>query len=64
VELKQKIGFSALFITHNLNVVHYISDRVMVMQNGMIVEQGNTEVIIRNPREKYTRQLLEEAGIK
>jgi peptide/nickel transport system ATP-binding protein len=64
VELKQKIGFSALFITHNLNVVHYISDRVMVMQNGMIVEQGNTEVILRNPTEKYTRQLLEEAEIK
>jgi peptide/nickel transport system ATP-binding protein len=63
VELKQKIGFAALFITHNLNVVHYISDRVMVMQNGLIVEQGNTDDILRNPSASYTRQLIEEAGI-
>lgn len=47
-----------LFITHDLNVVRAISDRVLVMEKGKIVEQGKTEKIMNNPETEYTKKLL------
>lgn len=57
-ELKKTEAMSLLFITHDLGIVRRIADRVCVMQDGTIVEQGTTEEIFRNPRHPYTRKLL------
>jgi len=57
-ELKQSERMSMLFITHDLNIVRRVADRVCVMQNGEIVEQGPTEQVFANPQHPYTRKLL------
>lgn len=58
VDLKKKFDLSCLFISHDLNVVYQICSRVLVMQNGIIVEQGNVDDIFANPQHEYTKQLL------
>ncbi|TQS71640.1 ABC transporter ATP-binding protein [Rhodobacteraceae bacterium] len=57
-ELKREMGMSLLFISHDLNVVRRIADRVCVMQNGEIVEQGPVEDIFARPAHPYTQKLL------
>ncbi|MCQ0970029.1 ABC transporter ATP-binding protein [Paracoccus sp. TK19116] len=57
-ELKRDEGLSMLFISHDLGIVRHIADRVCVMKDGEIVEQGPTEAIFANPRHDYTRKLL------
>jgi peptide/nickel transport system ATP-binding protein len=61
--LHKKHGISIIFISHDLRVVYKISDHVMIMKDGRVVEQGETKSVYRNPREPYTRQLLTAAGI-
>jgi microcin C transport system ATP-binding protein len=58
-DLKRAEGMSMLFITHDLNIVRRVADRVCVMQNGEIVEQGPTEDVFSAPKHPYTRKLLE-----
>ncbi len=57
-ELKEQENLSLLFITHDLGIVRRIADRVCVMKDGEIVEQGETEEIFRTPSHVYTRTLL------
>ena len=57
-DLKKEFGFTAIFISHDLSVVRYISDRIMVMNNGEIVETGDSEQIYNHPRSVYTQQLI------
>ncbi|MDA9505620.1 ABC transporter ATP-binding protein [Bradyrhizobium sp. CCBAU 11386] len=57
-DLKAQLGMSYLFISHDLGVVRHLSDRVMVMRNGRVVESGETEQIFVNPRADYTRRLI------
>jgi len=57
-ELSDKLGLSYLFISHDLSVVRAITDRVMVMKSGEIVEEGATETIFQTPKHDYTRALL------
>ncbi len=57
-DLKRKEGLSLLFITHDLGIVRRIADRVCVMQNGEIVEQGKTADIFATPKHPYTQKLL------
>jgi peptide/nickel transport system ATP-binding protein len=57
-ELKQSLGMSYLFVSHDLNVVRLLCDRVIVMRAGRIVEQGPTERVLSSPQEQYTRDLL------
>ncbi len=57
-ELKEKEGLTYLFISHDLSVVRYISDRIGVMYLGKIVEEGESEEIFKNPRHPYTISLL------
>ncbi len=57
-ELKQELDLSYLFISHDLNVIYQICDRVMVMEKGRIVEQGPVEEVYDHPRSEYTRRLL------
>ena len=61
VDLQTRLGLSYLFISHDLTVVRTITDRVLVMQAGKIVEQGKTEQIFTNPKHAYTQQLLNAA---
>ena len=57
-DLKAKYNFTAIFISHNFPVVHYISDRILVMKSGKIIEEGTANDIIFNPKEDYTKELL------
>ncbi|BBK33019.1 peptide/nickel transport system ATP-binding protein [Stella humosa] len=57
-ELRRKLGFSMLFITHDLRIASNICDRVGVMHRGRLVEMGRTEQIFRDPQHAYTRELL------
>jgi peptide/nickel transport system ATP-binding protein len=58
-DLKNKYKFTSIFISHDLSVVHYISDRILVMDKGKIVEEGNANDIMYHPKETYTQQLIE-----
>ncbi|MGX1349315.1 peptide/nickel transport system ATP-binding protein [Bradyrhizobium elkanii] len=57
-DLKQSMGMSYLFVSHDLNVVRLLCDRVIVMRAGRIVEQGTSEHVLGNPQDAYTRELL------
>jgi peptide/nickel transport system ATP-binding protein len=57
-DVQRELGVSYLFISHDLGVIHHISDRVLVMKDGRLVEQGDSEEIFRNPRQPYTQALL------
>lgn len=57
-KLNQKYQMGILFISHNLRVVHMLCERVLVMQHGIIVEEGKTEEIFRNPSHPYTKELI------
>ncbi|MFC3230664.1 dipeptide ABC transporter ATP-binding protein [Marinibaculum pumilum] len=59
VDLKAKLGMSYLFVSHDLSVVRLLCDRVIVMQAGLILEQGDCETVLSAPSHPYTRQLLE-----
>lgn len=58
-ELKAEFGFTALFITHDLGVVKYISDRILVMEKGRIAELGSTNQVINQPTSLVTKRLLD-----
>jgi peptide/nickel transport system ATP-binding protein len=58
-ELKENLGMSYLFVSHDLNVVRLLCDRVIVMKSGQIVEEGSTERVMSAPQHDYTRQLLD-----
>ena len=58
-DLKEKYHYTYLFITHDLSVVHYMADRIMVMQKGKIVESGTPDDLFHNPQTDYTRTLID-----
>jgi peptide/nickel transport system ATP-binding protein len=57
-DLKAEMGFTIVFISHDLSVVRYISDRIMVMNKGKIEEIGDAEQVYFNPQKEYTKQLI------
>jgi peptide/nickel transport system ATP-binding protein len=57
-DLKASMGMSYLFVSHDLNVVRLLCDRVIVMRTGRIVEQGTAEQVLGDPKDAYTRELL------
>ena len=61
VSLKKEIGVSMIFISHDISVVRYISDRIMVMKDGHVVEIGESDSIITKPKDSYTKTLVETA---
>ncbi|WP_136054808.1 ABC transporter ATP-binding protein [Microbacterium sp. K24] len=58
MRLRERLGFAVIFITHDLPMLIEISDRIAVMLQGQIVEQGTAEEIYRTPQHEYTRKLL------
>ena len=58
-DLKRQYHYTYLFITHDLSVVKFLSDRIMVMQKGKIVEYGTPEEIFHNPQTNYTQTLID-----
>lgn len=59
-DLQQRLGMSILFISHNLAVVRQMSDRVVVLRNGVLVETSDAEQFFKHPQADYSRQLLRE----
>jgi peptide/nickel transport system ATP-binding protein len=57
-DLKASMGMSYLFVSHDLNVVRLLCDRVIVMRSGRVVEHGPSEQVLGNPQDAYTRELL------
>src|ERR1700728_357989 len=57
-DLKQSLGMSYLFVSHDLNVVRLLCDRVIVMRTGRIIEQGPSERVLGDPQDAYTKELL------
>ncbi len=57
-DLKEKLKLTYLFISHDLAVVKYMADRIMVMKDGMLVEQGSSRDLFLNPETDYTRELI------
>ncbi|BBH46616.1 dipeptide ABC transporter ATP-binding protein [Pseudomonas sp. KU43P] len=58
-ELKAELNLACIFISHDLGVVEQVSDQVLVMHGGRVVEQGSAEQVLRHPRHAYTRALLD-----
>ena len=57
-DLRREFGFTVVFISHDLSVIRYISDRIMVMNTGRIEEMGEAEEVYLRPRTEYTKKLL------
>ncbi|BCB82915.1 dipeptide ABC transporter ATP-binding protein [Phytohabitans suffuscus] len=57
-DLQDELGVSYLFISHDLGVIHHMSDRILVMKDGRVVEHGTAESVFERPRHPYTRRLL------
>ena len=58
-DLKKEFEFTSIFISHDLSVVRYISDRILVMHKGKIVEEGLSDKVYFNPKQPYTKQLID-----
>lgn len=59
VKLQEEMQLSILFISHDLNVVYQMCDRLLIMKDGKILEEGKTEELFQHPKESYTKQLLD-----
>ena len=58
-QLQQRRNLTYLFISHDLSVVKFMSDDMIVMKNGNVMENGNADTIYKNPQSEYTRELLD-----
>jgi microcin C transport system ATP-binding protein len=64
VDLQKQNGMAVLLITHDLNLVRKFADRIIVMENGHIVEQGAVEAVFSNPQHAYTRKLMDSKPVR
>ena len=58
-DLQQEFGLTYLFISHDLSVIRFMSDRILVMNEGKIIESGKSEEVLSNPRDPYTERLIQ-----
>jgi ABC-type oligopeptide transport system ATPase subunit len=63
VDLQQEFGTSYLFISHDISAVNYVSDYLVVMQNGKVVEEGEAEEVLFHPKNEYTKTLISSSFI-
>ncbi|HOO27427.1 MAG TPA: ATP-binding cassette domain-containing protein, partial [Lachnospiraceae bacterium] len=64
LRLNKELGVALLFISHDLKVVYQLCSRILVMKDGRIIEQGSDREIYYKPKQAYTRELLNSAGIR
>jgi peptide/nickel transport system ATP-binding protein len=57
-ELKEDFGLTYIFISHDLSVVKYMADRIIVMRNGQLIELGEADALYHHPQQDYTRKLI------
>ena len=57
-DLVKEYNISMVFISHDLSVIRHISSSIAIMQKGEIVEMGNTEIVLKQPRHQYTKMLI------
>ena len=57
-ELRARLGLAMIFISHDIEVVRLMCDRVLVMRNGEMVETGSVDAVLGSPQERYTRELI------
>ena len=60
LSLREREKSSTVFITHDLGLAYYVSDRILIMHNGELVEQGSADDIITNPQHPYTKKLIQD----
>jgi peptide/nickel transport system ATP-binding protein len=58
MQLRDEIGMTIIFITHDIGLAYYVSDNVFIMEKGKVVESGSADAVILHPQEPYTRRLL------
>jgi peptide/nickel transport system ATP-binding protein len=58
MDLRNEIGMTPIFITHDIGLAYYVSDTVYIMEHGRFVESGSADEVILNPKEAYTQRLL------
>ena len=58
-DLKENYNYTYIFISHDLSVVRYLSNRIMVMRNGRIIESGDADELFNSPKEEYTKSLID-----
>jgi peptide/nickel transport system ATP-binding protein len=63
LDLKDELDMSIMFITHDIGLAHYVSDRIFVMNKGQIVEKGTPDDVIYSPTHPYTRKLLNDIPV-
>lgn len=62
LELQESMGLSYIFVSHNISVVRHISDQVMVLNQGKVIEYGDSQELFESPKTDYTRKLLYNLG--
>jgi peptide/nickel transport system ATP-binding protein len=58
MKLRDEIGMTVIFITHDIGLAYYVSDKVYIMEHGRFVESGTPDEVILHPKETYTRRLV------
>ncbi|MGS0679744.1 peptide ABC transporter ATP-binding protein [Shewanella sp. 125m-7] len=63
LELQQDMGLSYIFVSHNMNIIRHVSDKIMVLKKGVMVEKATTEQLFRAPQHEYTQRLIQEQSL-
>lgn len=59
IDLQEQMGLAYLLISHDLDIVRHLSDKLMVLRDGKVVEYGNTKEVLTNPKDQYTKKLVQ-----
>ncbi|WOT04086.1 peptide ABC transporter ATP-binding protein [Shewanella youngdeokensis] len=60
LELQQEMGLSYIFVSHNMNIIRHVSDKIMVLKKGDLIEKATTEQLFNAPKHEYTQRLMQE----
>ncbi|MCG9730189.1 ATP-binding cassette domain-containing protein [Shewanella sp. Isolate13] len=63
LELQQEMGLSYIFVSHNMNIIRHVSDKIMVLKKGVMVEKATTEQLFNQPQHEYTQRLIQEQSL-
>jgi len=63
LELQQEMGLSYIFVSHNMNIIRHVSDKIMVLKKGQLIEKATTEILFNRPQHEYTQRLIQEQSL-